>query len=335
MGRFTPPALKSAAMGTSMGVCCETTSDVSQIRLLLSHIPGKTIVFVGDSSLRNQYVALARVMLRVPPTQPFAAAVAYRNYTGSFSAPRALDPKRPDSSNGYWGGVSWMAATTPQDTTVAYGKTWGCRNFAEVLRSLERALTAHGRRHALQRRQWPADALVWNFGLHLLHIYPERPSSSGSLHCALGYEALIAGSVAEARAALPKATLVWRTTNSVCDGRFSNRWSAAARAYHCTPISACGAHEAAIRRKCENRYNVSGDTCDATFMDRQNTRAQRERSLAALRGVAPPEVRVLDAFQHTDDRCELTVDGRHYPLLLGQLNLKLLALLRQLGTKIE
>ena len=70
-------------------------------------------------------------------------------------------------------------------------------------------------------------------------------------------------------------------------------------------------------------------------MDSQNTRAQRERSLAALRGVAPPEVRVLDAFQHTDDRCELTVDGRHYPLLLGQLNLKLLALLRQLGTKIE
>ena len=67
MGRFTPPALKSAAMGASMGVCCETTSDVSQIRLLLSHIPGKTIVFVGDSSLRNQYVALARVMLRVPP----------------------------------------------------------------------------------------------------------------------------------------------------------------------------------------------------------------------------------------------------------------------------
>ena len=65
------------------------------------------------------------------------------------------------------------------------------------------------------------------------------------------------------------------------------------------------------------------------------TGKQRERSLAALRGVAPPEVRVLDAFQHTDDRCELTVDGRHYPLLLGQLNLKLLALLRQLGTKIE
>ena len=100
----------------------------------------------------------------------------------------------------------------------------------------------------------------------------------------------VEAAIEQARAALPKATLVWRTTNSVCDGRFSNRWSAAARAYHCTPISACGAHEAAIRRKCENRYNVSCATCDATFMDRQNTRAQRERSLAALRGVAPPEV---------------------------------------------
>ena len=100
MGRFTPPALKSAAMGASMGVCCETTSDVSQIRLLLSHIPGKTIVFVGDSSLRNQYVALARVMLRVPPTQPFAAAVA-RCFGAPFTTemqPPALTPPSPSPS---------------------------------------------------------------------------------------------------------------------------------------------------------------------------------------------------------------------------------------------
>ena len=62
MGRFTPPALKSAAMGASMGVCCETTSDVSQIRLLLSHIPGKTIVFVGDSSMRIFFSALVSMV---------------------------------------------------------------------------------------------------------------------------------------------------------------------------------------------------------------------------------------------------------------------------------
>ena len=65
------------------------------------------------------------------------------------------------------------------------------------------------------------------------------------------------------------------------------------------------------------------------------TRSLGDLSAHTIGMSAEPEVRVLDAFQHTDDRCELTVDGRHYPLLLGQLNLKLLALLRQLGTKIE
>lgn len=319
-----------------------TAVDAERLARLLDGTAGRTILFVGDSSLRNQFVQvrlhrapvrvlpltdpsvsqLARIGLEVPQSSALATAVAQGNHTGRFTSPYPLRSEKPDSSNGYWGGFPWLAATTARNTTLAYTKLWGCTALESTLRRVRTLL------HRLFKRRPPEPAscaLVWNFGLHLLHVYPGRPVATQSLRCALGYGALVSDSVGELRRALPGVRLIWRTTNAACERRFSRDWVAATHAYHCEGAACSAARTTRILKACRHRYNVSDAECRATFMDARNTRAQREESLQAIRLQEP--VGVLDAFALTENRCDETADGRHYPRLISRINLELLGAL--------
>ena len=48
MGRFVAPADPAAAMGASMGTK-PTAEEVYELRMLLSHMPHKSIVLVGET----------------------------------------------------------------------------------------------------------------------------------------------------------------------------------------------------------------------------------------------------------------------------------------------
>ena len=173
---------------------------------------------------------------------------------------------------------------------------------------------------------WPPDVVLWNFGLHLLHVYPARPVPTVSLQCALSYDRLVASSFRELRSHVPQSTrLIWRTTNAVCDSSFSGSWVAAARAYHCKDSACATSRVLRTRKLCQRRYNVTQGQCEGTFMDRSNTAAQRDMSLSTLR--SSPGVEILDAFALTDGLCSATVDGRHYPTLLARINGRLLRMM--------
>ena len=339
-----PVNISWAAMGSSLGKSSSAEDDAALLRLL-ARLHDQVLLLVGDSSLRNQFMQLARVGLSFARDMPAATAIATGEHKGTISLPFPIQqPDRPDSSNGFWGGFPWMAFTTPSNATLMYAKVWGCADTSAVLRRMRSVALLHSRRTKHTNGvAWPPHAVLWNYGLHLLHVYPARPVPSTSLTCAMGYEALVAASARGLRAALPDARLFYRTTNAVCERRFEGPWALSMRAYHCAAVTmgrqrfetALNCNEGRIARVqsgCQKRYNVSLNDCVRTFMDESNARDQRDHARSALRAVAsddagqhaPPVL--FDAFMITEGRCDATVDGRHYPRLLSTINTRWLTL---------
>jgi hypothetical protein len=321
----------SPAMGRSLGTS-STAVEAASLASQMSQFSNRLVLMVGDSSLRNQFMQLARIGLSFDRDTPVAHSVVHGKHSGHFLAPFPIEPAdKPDSSNGFWGGFPWLIASTPTNLTLVYAKVWGCSSLVAVLRRTEAILRKQRHLHPALAA-WPPSAVLWNFGLHLLHVYPARPVPTVSLRCALDYDQLVSASLRELRVALPPSThLIWRTTNAVCDSSFVGSWAAAVHAYHCSRGAAgdrkCAAPRIMRTRKlCQRRYNVSEHECESTFMDRRNTAAQRLRSLGVLRRVHP-HVDTLDAFGITDGRCSATADGRHYPQLLAKINQRLLGMM--------
>ena len=322
--RAAPPANATwAAMGRSLGMSSNPAED-ARLHSLLDRLQGRVLLMIGDSSLRNQFVQLTRIGLAFERTMPVAEAVSKHAHRGSFSTPYAIkQPERPDSSNGFWGGFPWMAFSTPRNTTIIYAKLWGCSDLRSIVHKMRSVASRHQQRSGMGG--WPPHAVLWNFGLHLLHVYPARPVPTTSVACALGYESLVDSSARTLRAELARAHLTYRTTNAVCDARFEGPWATAQRAYHCASheaFSSPGCRNerlARVQAACQRRYNLSLSDCANTFMDEANTRRQQQRARAVLRSHSA-RVSLMDAFQMTNEHCEATVDGRHYPRRLASLN---------------
>ena len=319
-----------AAMGRSLGASSTAAEDAA-LAALLSKFRGRSLLLIGDSSLRNQFMQLLRVGLSLDRSVPVAQSAVGHAYSGSLSLPNQIvRADKPDSSNAFWGGFSWLAFSTPANATLYYAKVWGCAKLSSVIRRMRPVAHRHSQRSG-GLGGWPPHAVLWNFGLHLLHVYPARPVATAAVQCAQHYEELVDASARALRHALPRALLYYRTTNAVCDARFEGSWAVAARAYHCAnpgPWMAkrCLAEErlTRVQSACRSRYNFSLLECSSTFMDEANTRAQRLRARRTLRE-HPAQVQIFDAFAVTERRCEATVDGRHYPRLLATLNQKWLA----------
>lgn len=338
MRQSMPPINHSwAAMGRSLGTSSSPMEDAT-ITMLLAQLRNRVVLMIGDSSLRNQFVQLARIGLAFDRNAPVADAIVHGAHRGSFSLPWPIkQPEKPDSSNGFWGGFPWMVATTPQNVTLVYAKVWGCAELGSIVRKTRAVLLRH-RQRSNELGGWPPHLVLWNFGLHLLHVYPARPVPTVALRCALRYEALVHESTRELRAVLPQAHLVYRTTNAVCDKRFDGAWELAMRAHHCAasysvdeaaprPLANACRSERLLRVQegCRRRYNITLAECVATFMDEGNSRTQRAKAISATSS-HPALVKLFDAFSITDGRCDATVDGRHYPRLLATINARFLTL---------
>ena len=334
-----PPVNESwAAMGRSLGASSSEVEDAA-VRGELTRFKHRVVLMVGDSSLRNQFMQLARVGLALERSMPVAKAVSTGAHSGSFSLPYNIrQPDRPDSSNGFWGGFPWLAFSTPGNATFIYAKLWGCADLGGVLNRM-RVVSQRHRQRSGGSGGWPPHVVLWNFGLHLLHVFPARPVPLGHVRCALGYQALIDESARTLRIQLPNAHLTYRSTNAVCDARFEGPWAVAARAYHCgasaevtrrvTVIEMAAEREtgncegdarvARVQALCQRRYNLSLAECVATFMDGRNTR-QQHVTAAFMQRRHPARIAMLDAWAITLGRCYATVDGRHYPRLLAYIN---------------
>ena len=331
-------------MGPSLGASSTLEEDAA-LSSLLRKLSNRIVLLIGDSSLRNQFMQLARVGLSFSRGMPSAKAIASHAHDGVMSLPYAIkDPDRPDSSNGFWGGFPWMIFSTPGNATFIYAKSWGCADVDAIARRMRGVARRHRMRSGGTLGGWPPQVVLWNFGLHLLHVYPARPVPTQAVRCAQSYSTLVGASARALHAELPSARLVYRFTNAVCDGRFEGPWAIARRAYHCAATDLPqrrrhGCNEARVLRVqsgCRHRYNISLAQCARTFMDAGNSRAQRDEAQAALRALRSEgtslHVSVLDAFAATEARCDATVDGRHYPRLLATLNRRWLSSMAEAGT---
>ena len=129
-----PPINESwAAMGRSLGASSTPAEDAA-IVALLDRLKHRTLLLVGDSSLRNQFMQLARVGLGFDRAMPVAEGATKRMHRGRLSFPFPIrQPERPDSSNGFWGGFPWLAFSTDGNTTVIYAKNWGCAGLSATV----------------------------------------------------------------------------------------------------------------------------------------------------------------------------------------------------------
>lgn len=178
--------------------------------------------------------------------------------------------------------------------------------------------------------------VVWNLGLHLLHLHPARTCKThhrevGMRHCGEYGDAVQKTAINLWKSA-PNATLIWQTTNAVCEDKFVADYEQVIAKWHSNVTR--GAMIKQCRKECAT-FRSKERNCEDELFDRESTRRQRDLSLRVLRTL-PFAVKILDAFNITDDHCELTNfgDGRHYPYLISDVAQALLRIIQVNNTKI-
>lgn len=154
-------------------------------------------------------------------------------------------------------------------------------------------------------------AVVWNFGLHLMHVYPERscvaePEKQNYHNCG-DYGSLVKSSAA----ALMKVTplLIWRTTNAICEEKYHPDTVKLLEAWHGETTGA------ELEERCQEECGLGeGRSCLDELADAHGAQLQRRLSLQAITSVSR-DIALLDAFTMTEDRCDMTPDGEHYAKL--------------------
>ena len=130
--------------------------------------------------------------------------------------------------------------------------------------------------------------VAFNSGAHLLHMYGTHGGIGdqpvGSVRHAAAHYGLHVKQVIKAyRAAAPRATLIFRTTNSVCEGNWVGERAEVMRALTCA-AEARGYHEALdVCCAADRRSPCTPERCYRTLLINENVAAQREEALRLIR----------------------------------------------------
>lgn len=191
-----------------------------------------------------------------------------------------------------------------------YGATCWHKCFADAMRAIK------------------PSAIMWNIGLHLLNhrfdkMTCDRRSNPSKPNCG-DYQDMVRRGMYNMADATP--TLVWRTTNYVCEPKLVQRNPKLERDL---VEWRDGANRPALEEQChQDCPKFSDKECYNWLMNGRATELQYNQSLKAIdegrtlsRGRS---LRVLDAFKLTRDCCETgecdaTDDGEHYQGLDAQL----------------
>lgn len=151
-------------------------------------------------------------------------------------------------------------------------------------------------------------AVVWNFGLHLMHIYPLRqcvakPDALNYHNCG-SYGDLVSQSASMLKEVAPQ--LVWRTTNAICEEKYDLKTQSLLNEWH------DAARGAELEEQCQQACDLGGGRkCADELGDARGAELERQWSVDALAAIST-DIKVLDAFAMTDGRCDMTQDGEHY-----------------------
>lgn len=154
--------------------------------------------------------------------------------------------------------------------------------------------------------------VMWNFGLHMLHQFPhvECAGKASRFSSCGNYAELVQSS---AYMLMPKTTkLVWRTTNYVCDTKlhtplrnYISEWNNPTKrqSMEAECQSICG--------------SLQGWSCSDSLLSTHGSLMQRGDSVNIL-SRASSSILFLDSFDMTQEKCDDTEDGIHYPSLEPQ-----------------
>lgn len=154
-------------------------------------------------------------------------------------------------------------------------------------------------------------AVVWNLGLHLMHMYPERPCvaepEKHNYHNCGDYEELVYNSAAALMEVTP--VLVWRTTNAICEAKLGQSEQTLLAAWRDDDDGE------ELEEKCQEECQLGDNrTCADELADSRGAELQRRLSLKAITDVSR-DIALLDAYTLTEGRCNMTLDGQHYDSL--------------------
>jgi len=151
-------------------------------------------------------------------------------------------------------------------------------------------------------------AVVWNFGLHLMHIYPLRqciakPNALNYHNCGT-YSSLVSQSASMLKEVAPQ--LVWRTTNAICEEKYDLKTQSLLNEWH------DATRGAELEEECQQACQLGDDRrCADELGDARGAQLEWQWSVDALAEVSE-DIKILDAFKMTDGRCDMTQDGEHY-----------------------
>lgn len=188
-------------------------------------------------------------------------------------------------------------------------------------------------KHLLALKETKPEAVLWNLGLHLLHLHPARPCRARSKEVGIkecgNYSHVVRSSAEAIHDAAPDAVLVWKTTNAICEERFVGAYRDAVKAWHSNRTRQVMVDK--CRREC-SMFRSGGRRCEEEIFDRASTKRQHAISAQVL-GDLPFSVAILDAYNITDGQCDMTAvrDGRHYPRLTERMVKELKLLLNKTG----
>lgn len=172
-------------------------------------------------------------------------------------------------------------------------------------------------------------AVVYNFGLHLMHLFPrhtcvQAPGTGEMYHNCGDYGALVESSARALMDVTP--LLVWRTTNSICEDKLSEPEQRILADWH-NP-----AKVDALEQKCQDTCKLGDDrSCSDELIDAHSASRQRDISLDAIAQVSD-KIAIFDAWQWSQGKCDLTDDGKHY---FGHQDQELAELVTLLARKVQ
>jgi hypothetical protein len=174
------------------------------------------------------------------------------------------------------------------------------------------------------------DMIVLNFGLHGLHLYPERRTLP-----VLQFEPVISSTLSWLSLRFPSAKLYYKLTNAICSEKFDGVYASALERWHngtnTGARTACAQdvdqllHNPPVGLETYFFKNVRGGQsirhvairlCDLYIFDNIGVQAynlQARRIVSQFSNVA-----ILDTYSQTHDGCNFTGagDGRHYAELI-------------------
>jgi len=157
------------------------------------------------------------------------------------------------------------------------------------------------------------DAVVWNIGLHLMHLHPARtckptdPAEETYWNCQAQYDEVVEDTLKQLMTVADFA--IFKTTNYICERNFITKWTSA--------VMSWSSSEAAMEAQCQADCHLdqTGRSCKDELMTAHGATVQHDLGMEAWKRVRNDEkqkLAVLDAFNETVGQCDDAPDGRHF-----------------------